>query len=484
MGKPVKPSVAAYDAIKYSSIAVNILKLPSSFEGAQDDTTRAVVEEVKRVLRPYGGRWKGGVVNGFVFKDMSEVVIRERVEEILAAGADDAVVAQHDHIVQLRETGNVEVEMNLGDLKEAMKKVKEVVNEKPILPVLTNVMFSLVPGKVTLTATDLSVTVVAEMECDYAGNELQLGVPFKSLHKFLDTLQVEVVRMEYDGAGVSFKGGGDSVLSIDTVADMGTWPEMMPFPVEHVLEINHDLVHWMKKSLLTISKDSLKPALCHVYMKLDDTGEDQDRVTIATTNAYCLMEQVLLVERPVNDEMGVTLPAKDRRGVAKLLVSPVIVNALNGFERVSINYNETHVGFKAYNITIIGRLPDVKFPDYEAVIPVVECNVTFIRSRLISVMKQMEIAGAYGEAYMKKEEGWVVFKALDIDNGRHVTSRLEATYTGDVERIAFYPAQLLNVLNQLECDLVSVAIYDPVKAMVVKDPEDAGYTAIVLPCRV
>jgi DNA polymerase III sliding clamp (beta) subunit (PCNA family) len=466
---PSKLSKAAWDALQDHSISTNLMKLREPLP------VKKVMEEIKRVLRPEGGRWKGTPVEAFVFANMEEVKVREAMERVLAAGHK----AEGEETVQTAGTGiMLELEVFTGILK----KVKEVVSKKdgeenPILLVLRNMLIWVKGDKVVLVGTDLAVTVLGEMSIEHQDAEFKCLVPFKALHDFVTKLDSDVCfcPLMEDGEvirGASFTTDADDSLVFEKLDDLAQWPELPAFPEENEVKINHDMVHWLKKSLLTVAKDSLRPVLCKVCMRIGD-----GYLKVVTTNTYALFEHRFEIE----DEEALAKGLK-----VELLINSVVVKALGGFEKVAINWNGSHVGFKAQmgenTITIIGTLQDEQFPNYEGLMPKNEPNVTFNREALINVMEKMEVSkSAFAELYLKREEGFVVFEALDVDNYRKVKGKKPADYKGPCDKLMVSPGNLLLLMGQLECERVSMAIYEPNKAVLLLDPDDADYRAIIMP---
>lgn len=462
-----KLSTVAWDALKGGSVMGHVLKL------AEPMPEKVVMDEIRSVLRPHGGAWKGGSVSGFVFKDKPEGDVRMIVEEVLDRGYESFTEV-------LDKTDLKSIVLPVGELKAILNKCGEVVPEKSILPATENVLLKIKGGRVVIIGTDTVVTVIGDIAFSGAHDDTNFSclVPYKVLNDFVKNLEGDELKMRYTEPGAIFSTDEDKLI-LEELDDVKLFPTLPAFPEENELRINDDLVHWLKKSLLTVSKDGARPSICKVCMRIG-----VDKLTIATTNSWSLFEKGF--ELPVDTEMG----APVRK--VELLINPVVVGVLSGYSEISIYWNGSHVGFKAGNITITGTLQDEKFPDYESVFPKKPYNIVLHRESLVHVLEKMSITGApWTDIYLLREEGYVCFEALDIDRARKVVSKIKVApegdvpgrYTGDVEKILLSPKQLLPVLKQQGCTDIRMAIHGANVAVLLTDADDPLYRALIMPMR-
>jgi DNA polymerase-3 subunit beta len=124
---------------------------------------------------------------------------------------------------------------------------------------------------------------------------------------------------------------------------------------------------------------------------------------------------------------------------------------------VYLEYNATSAFFKFGNISLICRLIDERYPDYEAVIPQVNPNkLTIDRTSFLNSLRrvviyanktthQVRLTIAGSELYISSED-------LDFSNEAH--ERLSCQFEGEDMEIGFNARFLIEMLNNLDSEEV------------------------------
>jgi len=183
---------------------------------------------------------------------------------------------------------------------------------------------------------------------------------------------------------------------------------------------------------------------------------------------------------PEAPEVKAILPKKTLGELGRLLAE--------GGDAVSYERGENHLFFDVGGRKLISRMIDGQFPAYERVIPKGnDKHIEFDRERLTSAVKRV--------ALLSNERSRAV--KFDIDKGKvEVTSsssefgeareQLAVDYAGPPITISFNAQYVLDFLNVVETDVVSLSLKDEVSQAVMKPVGADGYdyTYVIMPMRI
>jgi DNA polymerase III subunit beta len=119
------------------------------------------------------------------------------------------------------------------------------------------------------------------------------------------------------------------------------------------------------------------------------------------------------------------------------------------------------------NITLICRLIDGKYPNYEAVIPTTNPNkLTIDRSQFLSSLKRVSIFSnkTTHQVRIKIAGSQLTISAEDLDFASEANERLTCSYTGEDMEIGFNSRFLIEMLNNLDSQEVNVEMSAPNRA--------------------
>ena len=137
---------------------------------------------------------------------------------------------------------------------------------------------------------------------------------------------------------------------------------------------------------------------------------------------------------------------------------------------VNIEFNESNAKFTFSNLSLTCRLIDGKYPNYEAVIPKENPNVlTINRSLFLNSTKRVSIFSnkTTHQIRLKIAGSELNISAEDIDFSNKAEERLNCSYIGDDIQIGFNSRFLIEMLNNLDCEEISLSMSTPNKAGIV-----------------
>lgn len=340
-------------------------------------------------------------------------------------------------------------------LLRSLQALSGVLNSSNTLPILDDFLFELQESELKITASDLettmTVTIVPEM-VEGTGN---LAIPARLLLDIMKT---------FPDIPITFDINNDS-LAIELFAGEGKFrlsghksDEFPQLPTkDNVAELKLSselLVNAFEKTIFATGNDELRPVMSGV---LCDMSENY--MTFVATDAHKLVRYRRL-DAKTESPASFILPKK-----------PItqLKNLLSGKEDnpVELSFNQTNAFFHFGNISMVCRLIEGKYPNYEAVIPTHNPNkLTIDRQSLLNSIKRVAIFANQSthQVRFKITGQELQLSAEDLDYSNEAKERLTCNYEGDDMEIGFNSRFFIEMLNNLDQDEIKLEMSAPNRA--------------------
>jgi DNA polymerase III subunit beta len=367
----------------------------------------------------------------------------------------------------------MELVVRKNELLRELQLFQGIVERKNTIPILANVLIEAKGDEVHMLATDLEVALRSRCNAAVAkGGSLTL--PAKKLYEIIKALPETDVRIEEDRKGVKVAADRfDSRMQTLPREDFPTLPDATG------------------KARAVLPRSAVKEMVAKTQYAI--TGEDTrfflngaklvlqpQSLTLVATDGHRLALVQVEHDTGVTQEIGVILPKKTLLELGKLLAE--------GEGDVLFEAGENHLFFEVGERVLISRMIDGQFPTYERVIPKGNDKlIEFDRERLTSAVKRV--------ALLSNERSRAV--KFEIDKGKvEVTSsssefgeaheQIQVEYPGPALTISFNAQYVLDFLNVVETDVVSLSLKDEVSQAVMKPVGAKGYdyTYVIMPMRI
>lgn len=341
----------------------------------------------------------------------------------------------------------MQLKTNSNNLLKGLQQAVGTIKPNNTLPILDCFHLELQGNDLTITTSDLEVTTIVKLEVESVENGT-IAVPHSTLLNLLKTFNNETITLSALNNTLTITASsGEYQLAYDDANDYPSTPNVN----EQGTEINSiDLQQSISKVLFATANDDLRPTLSGVYF---------DNGFIVATDAHKLVK----VESSINGNF--ILPKK---------ASQQLKNLLPKDTNVTLQYNQTNALFSFDNITIITRLIDGKYPNYEAVIPKENPNrLSINRQEFISVLKRMEVFAnkQTNQIRLDLSDFEVFISSEDVDYRSRAKETLDAVYSGEPMAIGVNAKFLVEMLNSLNCEEVYLDMSEPNRAILINSEE-------------
>lgn len=364
---------------------------------------------------------------------------------------------------------------NNVDMQRALNKLGGVVPAKSTLPILENILFDLLNDKLTLTATDmeLSLTVSIAVQGKEDG---KIAVPAKRLMETVRTLDEKslpsFVADITTNKIVITTSNGHYGLTGEAAKEFPAIPQFKS--TDEITLGASTLKKIIHRTAFAVSTDELRPAMMGVL--LQSMGSELRAVS---TDGHRLVKVLHKLSKTAMFKRDIIIPAKALHVVSKSIDTG----------DVSIAIGDTHIQFNFNNTSLVSRLIDETYPNYESVIPS-ENNKTLKvgRDAMIASIRRVSLYSSATTHQIKLDidKASMTVSAQDLDFGGEAKESIECEYQGEKLEIGFNSAYVIDMLTHLESEKVLFRFSSPTRAGIVS-PEVAGegedITMLVMPVR-
>jgi DNA polymerase III subunit beta len=358
-------------------------------------------------------------------------------------------------------------------LHEGLGAVAASVPTKTTLPVLANILVEAGKDGLSLSGTDLDISVSTTIPAS-VDQEGATTLPARKL--------VEIVK-ELPNAAIRFTSSGEQRVQIECGRSkfklLGLARDEFPaFPsvkFEGGWKVAaRELQKLIGHVAFAASTEESRPILNGVLWELRP-----DRMRMVATNGHRLAR----MDVPASGQGG---------GQADLIIPPKALEQIRrlfgGDEEIEIAKSDNHLGFRSTTTQIYTRLIEGPYPNYEQVIPREnDKSLTADKAALAAALRRMSIVASdqTHRIRMAFTNGACKLSVQTPDLGE-AQEELSVAYEGDTLEIGFNAAYLLEILKYMPTDEVRMTFKAPERAATCEPvgwDDPASYMTLVMPLR-
>jgi|ERR1017187_6384041 DNA polymerase-3 subunit beta len=340
-----------------------------------------------------------------------------------------------------------------GLLLKNLQTISGVLNSNTPLPILENFLFDINDGELIISASDLETTMTTKLSVEARENG-KIAIPASILLETLKTFPEMPLTFTINNDNFGIELSSDYGKYSLSGQDGEEFPRVPEIEDVKTLEMPTGVLSdAIVKTVFATGNDELRPVMTGVFFQLG-----LDNITFVATDAH------KLVRYRRNDlksavETSFILPKKPLN---------LLKNALPSEDtKVNINYNNSNAFFSFNNITLICRLIDGRYPNYEAVIPQENPNkLTVDRQTFLSSIKRVSIFSnkSTHQVRLKITGSELQVSAEDLDFANAAQERMTCQYEGEDMEIGFNARFILDMLNNLRTNEVVLEMSTPNRA--------------------
>lgn len=356
-------------------------------------------------------------------------------------------------------------------LSEAVVKVIKATPIKKNNSLLEGIKLSAKDGFLTLTATDLELTIIKKIVADVKiEGEVLVGKVFAEYIRSIDNEEIELDCS--DGKNIYIRYGENEVFI--KCMDVSAYPAIDEVNEEVELELTkEDLKDVIAKTVFSASIDEGRPILKGCLFEVQNSS-----LSVVSLDGYrlSLCRKNLVYSNAEN--VKYVIPARSLIEIQKFIdEAENNVKLLLNKEKLYVNINNT---------IIITRLINGEFPGYRNILTSGFTTVaTFNRNEFYDSIKRATIMTKEGRNNLVKIE--IKDGSINIEsNGEmgDVHETIKATIEGKENLVCFNGKYLLDFLNVTDEEFIKVNIKTSSSPCIFNQVDGEDYLFLILPMRI
>ena len=365
------------------------------------------------------------------------------------------------------------VKTHRDTLLRPLQIVSGIVERRHTLPILANILIRKDGEKVSFLSTDIEVQITTHAEIGSGGEVIATTVAARKLLDILRalpddndvSLTLSNKRMTVQSGKSRFALQTLAAEEFPTVAQAEHFNASVSLP-QKTLKHLFNMVHF------SMAQQDIRYYLNGLLLVVDG----KNVIAVATDGhrlAFCQVE----VEQEF-PRQEVIIPRKTILELQRLLEDK------EDLVQLDIANNQVKLTFA--DIELISKLVEGKFPDFNRVIPKgYKNNFTIGREQLLRSLQRAAImtSDKFKGVRCVIGPGSMKISSTNADQEEAV-EEIEIDYGGDSVDIGFNVTYLLDVLNNLKCDQINVALGDSNSSALITIPEKTDFKYVVMPMRI
>lgn len=359
------------------------------------------------------------------------------------------------------------------NLKEGLIILERATSKNQNLPLLHNISLKTEVGIIKAFATDLEIGVEVCIPCKVE-KQGEVVIPIKTILQFIQNLPNTKITIEIKNKTVFIETEYNTI----TIPCFNTneFPLTPKVKSKNTIEINNALIlkntlqQVLNSTAVSYSLPEITGILCVVK---------ENTFTFVATDSFRLAEKTIFKEKNYKTNIITIfiLPQKTAQELTRIITTN---------NPITITIDENQVMFSLQNITIISRLINGKYPNYEQIIP--KTHKTNISMQKNEFLNQIKLASFFSSKIndvkitVKKNK-----KSIEIDTSDQVKGEFHASIpsleiNGEDAEVIFNFKYLIDGLNNLTEDEFVFEINGPAAPSLFKT-KTGDYRYIIMPIK-
>ena len=365
--------------------------------------------------------------------------------------------------------------VNQQDLQKSLNYCQGVIEKRSTLPILSNVLLEVTSSKLTITATDLDLIFIHQIQ--------NVEIIEEGKTTTSSSIMYDIVRKFSAGKKINFSYIAENKLHLESEKSVFNLNciNAAEFPLtdenfnQNEFSIkSKQLLKLLNKCKFSVSNDETRHYLSGIFFHQNQI-EDKVFLTAAATDSHRMSISKVRLNEKIDFE-PVILPKKTIFQLCSLL---------EDYEgEVKVSNIKSKIKFELNNSILISKLIDGKFPNYVQVIPKENQKKLEVDLKLF-----LDSVDRVASVSLDKKDGVkfnltkdVLNLSVNNTNSGDGKESLSVNFDHDLD-ISFNSRYLMDVASQLDGDKIEIYFKDTGSPALIKDPGDFDSIFVIMPMK-
>lgn len=354
-----------------------------------------------------------------------------------------------------------------------LQTVIGIVERKQTLPILSNVLIENQDGKMRFTTTDLEIQITTAIDIGITGGQ---GAAFTVGGKKFQ----EILRVLPDHCEITL-ATKENKVNIKTNKSRFS---LQTLPAQDFPKLSNQLENAKK---IVLAQNALKNLLFSVQYAMAQQDVryylngvllivDGNKLKAVATDGHRLAYNAGVIDGH-HEKQEIILPRKAVTELSKLLA--------DSDESVELEFSQQQVKVNFSGISLITKVIEGKFPDYERVIPKYGNHLNMERAVIQQALQRVAILSNEkfrGVRFVLTEKNLSIISSNSEQE--EAQEEIETDYHGEALDIGFNVNYLMDGLNNISSSTATFSFGDPNSSILMTTPANEEFRYVVMPMRI
>jgi DNA polymerase-3 subunit beta len=359
-------------------------------------------------------------------------------------------------------------------LLKAIASVNGAVEKKNTIPVLQNIKIEVTADKVSMAATDMDILVTTSFEADIKNG----GTTTVPAQMFFDIVRkipdLSKIMISQESPTMMQIKSGKSKYNLPCI-DASEFPNLSEGELGVEAEVVAEkLAKMIDKTRFAISSDETRYYLNGLFLQSIKKDSGFELRCVATDGHRLAL--AYLTTNDLNSEFGVILPKKSVAEIRRII---------DGSKKIKISVSRVKIKIVTEQATIVSKLIDGEFPDYDKVLPKNNGQLAVINKKTFfdCVDRVSTVATDKHRSVKLTIENGKMNLQVSTNDGSFAYEELDVTYSGDKIETGFNSRYLLDVIGQIDKEELLMKFKDGFSPALV-EAKDMHSVFVIMPVRI
>lgn len=376
----------------------------------------------------------------------------------------------------------LDIVVHTKDLIHILGLSTSVVEKRNVIPILSNLKLEVEGNKLIVTATDMDLSLQQNLTVQ-AKNHGSLTVPAQTFSEIIRKIPdpeislrfiTETEQLEISSKNCEFTLATLPVKDFPAMEDIGS--------SHHIHLESKMLAELLEHTKFAMSTEETRYNLNGIYLHIKSSTPNM--LSAAATDGHRLSSASVNLGKDLAT-FGVILPRKTVQELLKILKDPTLAE-----KPLDLQLGQNRVKFICENVTLISKLIDGSFPEYQAFIPENNPHKLTIQAKILSsaIDRVSTITiDKHRAVKLHLDENQLEISASGETRGighEVITLNDSDIYNGTPMHIGFNPRYILDALNVVENSIITIELNDSSSPTLIKAIDYPNSYFVVMPVKV